>query len=106
MTPTSPGTGAVADRVYARITRRLVPFLFVCYAAAYLDRVNVGFAKLQLQDDLAFSDTVYGIGAGIFFVGYIVFEVPSNLLLHKVGAKWWIARIMVTWALIDRKSVV
>lgn len=99
MTSTSPGTRT--DRVYARITRRLVPFLFVCYAAAYLDRVNVGFAKLQLQDDLAFSDTVYGIGAGIFFVGYIVFEVPSNLLLHKVGAKWWIARIMVTWALIS-----
>ncbi|MEJ2889743.1 MFS transporter [Actinomycetospora aeridis] len=99
MTSTSPGAGV--DRVYQKITRRLVPFLFVCYAAAYLDRVNVGFAKLQLQDDLAFSDTVYGIGAGIFFVGYIVFEVPSNLLLHKVGAKWWIARIMVTWALIS-----
>ncbi|GLZ47116.1 hypothetical protein Acsp06_33010 [Actinomycetospora sp. NBRC 106375] len=58
------------DAVYSKITRRLVPFLFICYAAAYLDRVNVGFAKLQLQDDLAFSDTVYGIGAGIFFVGY------------------------------------
>ncbi|MHC1561396.1 MFS transporter [Actinomycetospora sp. C-140] len=89
------------DAVYSKITRRLVPFLFICYAAAYLDRVNVGFAKLQLQDDLAFSDTVYGIGAGIFFVGYILFEVPSNLLLHRVGAKWWIARIMVTWALIS-----
>ncbi|GAA4739323.1 MFS transporter [Actinomycetospora chibensis] len=90
-----------ADAVYRRITRRLVPFLFVCYAAAYLDRVNVGFAKLQLQDDLQFSDTVYGLGAGIFFVGYILFEVPSNVVLHRIGAKWWIARIMVTWALIS-----
>lgn len=87
--------------VYRKVSRRLVPFLFVCYAAAYLDRVNIGFAKLQLQDDLAFSDTVYGIGAGIFFVGYILFEVPSNLLLHRVGARWWIARIMVSWAIIS-----
>jgi D-galactonate transporter len=87
--------------VYRVIARRLVPFLFLCYAAAYLDRVNIGFAKLQLQDDLGFSDTVYGIGAGVFFVGYILFEVPSNLLLRKVGPKWWIARIMVTWALIS-----
>ncbi len=87
--------------VYAKITRRLVPFLFVCYAAAYLDRVNIGFAKLQLQSDLGFSDTVYGIGAGIFFVGYILFEVPSNMVLHKVGARWWITRIMVSWAIIS-----
>lgn len=89
------------DQLYRKIAIRLVPFLFVCYAAAYLDRVNVGFAQLQLQEDLGFSATVYGLGAGIFFVGYIVFEVPSNLLLRRVGPRWWIARIMVTWTLIS-----
>ncbi|MBC7596024.1 MAG: MFS transporter [Kineosporiaceae bacterium] len=88
-------------QLYAKVSRRLVPFLFVCYAAAYLDRVNVGFAKLQMESDLGFSDTVYGLGAGLFFVGYIIFEVPSNVVLHKVGAKWWIARIMISWAIIS-----
>ena len=90
-----------ADRVYSRITRRLVPFLFLCYGAAYLDRVNLSFAQLQMQDDLRFSVAVYGLGAAMFFVGYIVFEVPSNLLLQRVGPKWWIARIMVSWAVIS-----
>lgn len=94
-------SGARTGLVYRKITRRLVPFLFVCYAAAYLDRVNVGFAQLQLQDDLRFSTAVYGFGAGIFFVGYILFEVPSNLLLQRVGPRWWIARIMVSWAVIS-----
>lgn len=88
-------------RVYRRVTLRLVPFLFICYAAAYLDRVNVGFAKLQMESDLGFSDTVYGLGAGLFFVGYIIFEVPSNVILARVGAKLWIARIMFSWALIS-----
>ena len=85
---------------YAKVTRRLIPFLFLCYIAAFLDRVNVGFAKLQMQKDLAFSDTVYGVGAGIFFVGYFLFEVPSNILLEKIGARIWIARIMVTWGIV------
>jgi D-galactonate transporter len=95
--PTATETAAV----YKKVSRRLVPFLFICYTAAYLDRVNVGFAKLQMLDDLQFSDAVYGLGAGMFFVGYIIFEVPSNIVLQKVGPKIWIARIMLTWALIS-----
>ena len=88
-------------RVYRKVTWRLVPFLFACYVAAYLDRVNVGFAKLQMLSDLQFSETVYGLGAGIFFIGYFVFEVPSNMILHKVGARIWIARVMLSWAVIS-----
>lgn len=89
------------DALYARVSWRLMPFLFLCYVVAYLDRVNVGFAKLQMQADLRFSDTVYGIGAGIFFLGYFLFEVPSNLLLARAGARVWIARIMVGWGLVS-----
>ncbi|MEX3923203.1 MFS transporter [Paraburkholderia sp. BR10936] len=88
-------------RTYARVARRLIPFLMLCYLGAYLDRVNVGFAKLQMLNDLRFSETIYGIGAGIFFLGYFLFEVPSNLILHKVGARNWLARIMLTWAVIS-----
>ena len=88
-------------RVYRKVTWRLVPFLFACYVAAYLDRVNVGFAKLQMLSDLQFSETVYGLGAGIFFLGYFLFEVPSNMILHKVGARIWIARVMLSWAVIS-----
>lgn len=75
--------------------------LFACYIVAYLDRVNVGFAKLQMVGELGWSDAVYGFGAGIFFVGYFLFEVPSNLLLERIGARRWIARIMITWALVS-----
>ena len=89
------------EKLYARVGRRLLPFLFLCYVVAYLDRVNVGFAKLQMQADLALSDTVYGLGAGIFFLGYFLFEVPSNLLMLRVGARRWIARIMATWGLLS-----
>ncbi|MDR3472618.1 MAG: MFS transporter [Devosia sp.] len=78
-----------------------MPLLFVCYVVAYLDRVNVGFAKLQMLNDLHFSEAVYGVGAGIFFIGYFFFEVPSNLLLHKLGARRWVARIMITWAVVS-----
>jgi MFS family permease len=88
-------------RTYAKVARRLIPFLMLCYLGAYLDRVNVGFAKLQMLNDLHFSETVYGIGAGIFFLGYFLFEVPSNIILHKVGARNWLARIMLTWAAIS-----
>jgi MFS family permease len=83
--------------LYKRITWRLVPFLCLCYLAAYLDRINIGLAKLQMSIDLQFSDTVYGLGAGLFFVGYVALEIPSNLLLHKFGARLWISRIMITW---------
>jgi D-galactonate transporter len=86
---------------YRQVTWRLLPFLFLCYILAYLDRVNVGFARLQMQADLGLSDTAYGIGAGMFFIGYFFFEVPSNLLLRRVGARMWIARIMILWGVIS-----
>jgi len=89
------------DAAYAKVTWRILPFLFICYVAAYLDRVNVGFAKLQMLNDLQFSEAVYGLGAGIFFIGYFIFEVPSNLLLHRFGARRWIARIMISWGVIS-----
>lgn len=92
---------AAEDATYLKVTWRLIPFLLVCYIIAYLDRVNVGFAKLQMQNALGFSDVVYGLGAGMFFIGYFIFEVPSNIVLHRVGARRWIARIMVTWGLIS-----
>ena len=84
-----------------KVSRRLIPFLFLLYVAAYLDRINVGFAQLQMKSALGFSDAVYGLGAGIFFIGYFLFEVPSNLILARVGARVWIARIMITWGLIS-----
>ena len=94
----------VADPIHAlyhKITWKLIPFLCFCYLAAYLDRINIGFAKLQMQDQLQFSETAFGLGAGLFFVGYILFEVPSNLILERVGARIWIARIMITWGLLS-----
>jgi MFS family permease len=97
-------TTATADEgelAYAKVTRRLLPFLGACYLIAYLDRVNVGFAKLHMLADLGLSEAAYGFGAGVFFVGYFLFEVPSNLALHRVGARLWIARIMVTWGLVS-----
>ncbi|WP_336694368.1 MFS transporter [Delftia acidovorans] len=88
-------------RAYAKVFWRLVPFLMLCYVIAYLDRVNVGFAKLQMSQDLGFSETVFGLGAGVFFIGYFLFEVPSNLLMHRLGARIWIARIMITWGVLS-----
>jgi D-galactonate transporter len=95
------GRELLEAKTYAKVTARLLPFLFICYVAAYLDRVNVGFAKLQMLNDLKFSETVYGLGAGIFFIGYFFFEVPSNIIMHKVGARVWIGRIMITWAILS-----
>src|ERR1700754_844225 len=89
------------DAVFRKIAWRFMPLLFICYVVAYLDRVNVGFAKLTMLNDLGFSDAAYGIGAGIFFIGYFMAEVPSNLILHRVGARRWIGRIMVTWAIVS-----
>jgi MFS transporter, ACS family, tartrate transporter len=85
----------------ARVGRRLLPMLIACYFVAYLDRVNVGFASLTMNKALGFSSAVYGFGGGIFFLGYFIFEVPSNLLLSKIGARRWIARILVTWGIIS-----
>lgn len=90
-----------ADAIYRRVAWRLIPFLFLCYVCAYLDRVNVSFAKLQMQDALGLSDVVYGFGAGIFFLGYFVFEIPSNLILLRYGASRCIARIMILWGVIS-----
>jgi ACS family tartrate transporter-like MFS transporter len=85
----------------SKILWKLMPFLCVCYMAAFLDRVNVGFAKEQMMADLGISTAAYGLGAGIFFIGYFLFEVPSNLILERVGARVWIARIMITWGVIS-----
>ncbi|MGO4302106.1 MFS transporter [Cupriavidus sp. RAF12] len=95
-------TDAVIEkRAYNKVFWRIMPFLMLCYVIAYLDRVNVGFAKLQMAQDLQFSETVFGLGAGLFFIGYFLFEVPSNLLMHRIGARIWIARIMITWGIIS-----
>jgi ACS family tartrate transporter-like MFS transporter len=87
--------------VIRRVTRRLIPFAFICYVVAYIDRVNIGFAASSLQRDLGLSDAAYGFGAGLFFLGYFLFEIPSNLLLERVGARRWIARIMIVWGLVS-----
>jgi D-galactonate transporter len=92
---------AVEEPVYRKVGARLIPFLMVCYIASFLDRVNVGFAKLQMLGDLKLSETAYGLGAGIFFIGYFIFEIPSNIILHKVGARVWIARIMISWGILS-----
>jgi len=87
------------DDTYRKIAWRLIPFMFVCYLFNYIDRVNVGFAKLQMLDDLGMSETVYGLGAGIFFIGYLACGVPSNLILQRLGARRWVAVMMVAWGL-------
>ena len=92
---------SVEDRTIAKVSRRLVPFLVVCYLAAYLDRVNVSFAALTMNADLGLSAAAYGFGAGIFFLAYFFFEVPSNLLMARFGARRWIARIMFSWGIIS-----
>src|SRR5215831_13335807 len=84
-----------------KVTRRLIPFLCLLYTTAWLDRVNVGFAALQMNSDLGFSSAAFGFGSGVFFLGYCLFEVPSNLLLERLGARRWIARIMVSWGAIS-----
>jgi MFS family permease len=96
----TPAEGFEA-RTYRKVDVRIVPFLFFCYILAYLDRVNVGFAKLQMLKDLSLSDAAFATGAGIFFIGYFFFEVPSNVLLKKFGARMWIARIMISWGVIS-----
>jgi D-galactonate transporter len=99
--PLMPAVNALEDSTYRKVALRLIPFLLLCYVVAYLDRVNVGFAKLQMQSDLDLTDTVYGLGAGVFFIGYFIFEIPSNIILHRVGARLWIARIMITWGVLS-----
>jgi MFS family permease len=96
-----PETAADLTSALAKVRRRLIPFLFLLYIVAYLDRINVGFAALQMNAALGFSASTYGFGAGIFFLSYIACEIPSNVILARVGARLWIARIMITWGLIS-----
>ena len=104
MHSTPPLAGAAAERgraTLAKVSWRLLPFLLLLYVVAWLDRVNIGFAALQMNRDLGFSAAVYGFGAGVFFIGYALFEIPSNLILARVGARLWIARIMITWGVLS-----
>ena len=90
-----------ADALYRRVTLRLLPFLMLCYMVAVVDRLNIAMAKLQMLPQLGFSEATYGLGAGMFFIGYLLFDVPSNMILHRVGARWWLGRIMITWGLVS-----
>ncbi len=98
--PTNTSSNA-SDALYRKVAWRIMPILLVAYIINYVDRINVGFAKLQMLSDLKFSESVYGLGAGIFFLGYFLFEVPSNLVLHRVGARVWICRVLITWGIVS-----
>src|SRR6266446_5105975 len=93
-------SAALADRTRRRVNRRLMPFIFLLYIVAFLDRVNVGFAGLQMTRELGFSDAVFGFGGGIFFVGYFLLEIPGSVLAEVWSARKWIARIMISWGLV------
>jgi ACS family tartrate transporter-like MFS transporter len=100
-------TGAsdeLRQRVVSKVTRRIIPFIFGCYVIAYLDRVNLGMAE-GMQTDLGLTDSQFGFGGGLFFLGYFLFEIPSNLILHRVGARIWIARIMIVWGLVSMAMI-
>jgi ACS family tartrate transporter-like MFS transporter len=92
---------ALEHATMRRVAWRLIPFICLLYFIAFIDRVNIGFAALTMNKDLGFSATVFGFGAGVFFFGYFLFEVPSNLVLDKVGARLWIARVMITWGFLS-----
>jgi MFS family permease len=96
-----PSEATLEQRTVRRVFRRIVPFLAILYVINFLDRTNVGFAALTMNGDIGISPSIYGLGAGIFFIGYFIFEVPSNVLLHKFGPRVWIARIMVSWGLVS-----
>ena len=102
---TAPAQSGFEAALVSKLTRRLVPFLFLLYIVAYLDRINVGFAALQMQGQLRLSDEVYGLGAGLFFAGYFVFQLPSNLLLERVGARRWLAALMVVWGAVSTSMI-
>src|SRR5262245_58743659 len=99
--PGQPSDPHLERRVFRTVTRRLIPFLFLLYVANILDRVNISFARFQMLGDLGLSEMVYGHGAGLFYIGYLLFEVPSNLILHRMGARRWISRIMVSWGIVS-----
>ena len=96
-----PDQAARRRLVVDRVARRIIPFVFISYVVAYVDRVNIGFAAGALERDLGLSHTQYGVGAGLFFLGYCLFEIPSNLILDRVGARLWIARIMIVWGVVS-----
>jgi D-galactonate transporter len=98
---TAGNNPAFEKATYAKITRRLMPFLFICYVLAYVDRINVSFAKLRMQTDLGMSDSVYGLGAGIFFIGYFFFEIPANMIMQRIGARLWLGPIMAVWGVVS-----
>lgn len=89
------------NALYRKVSIRLLPFLVISFIVAFLDRVNIGFAQVQMKHDLGYSDAIYGVAAGIFFIGYVLFEVPSNMLLHRIGAKKTFARIMICWGIVS-----
>lgn len=95
--PQATHFSAAVKSAHRKMAVRILPFVALMYMLSFLDRVNIGFAKQQLEADLGIGHAAYGLGAGIFFIGYVLFEVPSNLILHRVGARRWLARIMVTW---------
>lgn len=99
--PPIPASTALLDRTVGKVQARLLPFLLLMYVLAFLDRANIGFAKKAFQVDTGISDAAFALGAGIFFIGYALFEVPSNLIMHRVGARAWMCRIMVTWGIIS-----
>src|SRR5260370_36751785 len=91
---------ASAQRTIQKLRMRIIPFVFVLYVISFLDRINIGFAALTMNKELAITSQQFGLVAGIFFFGYFLFEIPSNLLLHKLGARIWIARILITWGIL------
>src|ERR1017187_8264171 len=96
----SAPTGDAGSRITSKLRRRLIPLLFLLYVVAYLDRINIGFASLTMNAALAITNAQFGLLVGIFFWGYFIFEIPSNILLHRIGARIWIARILVTWGMV------
>ena len=96
----TPASDDHVEAVYSKVSWRIMPLLVICYIIAYLDRINIGYAQLQMKQTLPFSDAVYGLGAGIFFIGYFLFEVPSNLMLEKIGARKTLLRIMFCWGIV------
>lgn len=100
----TPSESGVEARVNRKLALRIIPFVMLLYFISFLDRVNVGFAAMTMNKAIGLSPTAFGLGGGLFFIGYFLFEVPSNLILHKVGARIWIARVMVTWGIVSVAS--
>src|SRR5215470_17669437 len=101
MDATTSMDAAIEQRTMRKVYLRILPFVFACYFLCYLDRINVSFAALTMNKDIGLDPATYGMAAGAFFWGYFLFEVPSNIILERVGARFWIARIMVTWGIIS-----